>query len=114
MLNTITCVLILEGVPQPQLQDARIAGAGDPAEQTGAERGSRVAEVDAVQRIETFYAELDLVALREWHGEGFKNRKIEIRVARPHKSIAPQYTERARRIRRNRGGVEPFLYPCAA
>src|SRR6266436_1103493 len=54
------------------------------------------------------------MALRERHREGFKDRKVEVRVARPEKRVAAQRAERTRRVRRKCGSVKPFLYPGAA
>src|SRR6266571_2826409 len=49
---------ILEGQAQCQLQDARVAGAGDAHEVGAILRRGRVVEIDPVQRIEHFEAEL--------------------------------------------------------
>src|SRR6266436_723804 len=49
---------ILERQAQRQLQDARVAGAGDAHEVRAVLRRGRVVEIDPVQRIEHFEAEL--------------------------------------------------------
>ena len=57
-LRFVTKNVELEGQAQRQLQDARVAGAGDAHEVRAVLRRGRVIEVDPVQRIEHFEAEL--------------------------------------------------------
>src|SRR6476620_6385942 len=78
-------------IAQPQLQNPRIAGAGDASEQTGAERRGRISQVHPVEGVEEFRPELRLVTVRIRHHEGFEHGKISRDEARPDPYIAPRH-----------------------
>ena len=76
--STMEYAQICKRVAQPELQNPRIARAGNSPEECGAERSGGVAEVHAVERIEELRPEFDLVRLRIRHREVLEQRQIQI------------------------------------
>src|SRR6185312_6235907 len=91
-----------ERVAQPELQDARIAGAGDPAEQAGVRGRVRISQVHAVERVEAFGAKLHSVMFGPRHCEDLEQREIQVGITWADESVAAQRAERARSPRTER------------
>src|SRR5438105_1896210 len=65
-----------ERIAQPQLYNPRVASARDSSEQVIGKACIRIAEVDAVERIEELCSKLKFMAFRKRHRERFEERQI--------------------------------------
>ena len=78
--------ICLEGEPQSQLQNSRLAGAGDAHEVRAILSRCRVAEVHSVQGIKDLKAELGVEAIL--HGEASYKPGIESGESRAEEGVA--------------------------